>query len=189
LINKLPCVVCYLGSHHFLQSLSLYYRMLLEHFKKFSISPVGGVLLAKDIAKYQETVKTWNIPSLDERFETLRQLGKVFLAKPEMLPSVLNEGSLAKADFKSLYPYLQMRVDFKTSKIDKLFEKLNLTGLSLSGTSGGAGGGAGAAGPGSGAATNGANTANGTNGGNGTHTTRMAQLEDIASTKFMMTYR
>jgi hypothetical protein len=163
--------------------------MLLEHFKKFSISPVGGVLLAKDIAKYQETVKTWNIPSLDERFETLRQLGKVFLAKPEMLPSVLNEGSLAKADFKSLYPYLQMRVDFKTSKIDKLFEKLNLTGLSLgSGTSGGAGGGAGAAGPNSGTATNGANTANGTNGGNGTHTTRMAQLEDIANTKFM-TYR
>ena len=80
----------------------------------------------RDIAKYQESVKAWNIPSLDERFEMLRELGNVFLVKPEILPSVMNEGYLAKVDFKSLYPYLQNRVDFKTSKIDKLFEKQNI---------------------------------------------------------------
>ncbi|KAG0344603.1 Exocyst complex component 5 [Podila humilis] len=130
-----------------------FYGMLLDHFKKFSISPVGGVLLTKDIAKYQESVKAWNIPSLNERFEMLRQLGNVFLVKPEILPSVLNEGYLAKVDFKSLYPYLQMRVDFKTSKIDKLFEKLNL----LTSNSG--------------------NTA-GTN-------SRVTQIEDMASAKFL----
>ncbi|KAI9241544.1 MAG: exocyst complex protein [Podila humilis] len=118
-----------------------FHGMLLEHFKKFSISPVGGVLLTKDIAKYQESVKAWNIPSLNERFEMLRQLGNVFLVKPEILPSVLNEGYLAKVDFKSLYPYLQMRVDFKTSKIDKLFEKLNLlTSSSSNGNAAGGGG-------------------------------------------------
>lgn len=71
----------------------------------------------------------------------LRQLGNVFLVKPEILPSVLNEGYLAKVDFKSLYPYLQMRVDFKTSKIDKLFEKLNLLTSSSSNSNGGGGGG------------------------------------------------
>ncbi|KAF9896345.1 Exocyst complex component 5 [Lobosporangium transversale] len=117
-----------------------FHGMLLEHFKKFSISPVGGVLLTKDIAKYQESIKVWNIPSLNERFEMLRQLGNVFLVKPEILPSVLSEGYLAKVDFRSLYPYLQMRVDFKTSKIDKLFEKLNMTtetGPSNGGSTGG----------------------------------------------------
>lgn len=82
--------------------------------------------MIRDIAKYQESVKAWNIPSLDERFEMLRQLGNVFLVKPEILPSVMNEGYLAKVDFKSLYPYLQNRVDFKTSKIDKLFEKQHI---------------------------------------------------------------
>ncbi|KAF9188821.1 Exocyst complex component 5 [Haplosporangium sp. Z 767] len=111
-----------------------FHGILLEHFKKYSISPVGGVLLTKDIAKYQESVKAWNIPALNERFEMLRQLGNVFLVKPEILPSVLSEGYLAKADFKSLYPYLQMRVDFKTSKIDKLFEKLNIGSGSNSNT-------------------------------------------------------
>ncbi|KAF9092029.1 Exocyst complex component 5 [Mortierella sp. AD031] len=136
-----------------------FHGMLLEHFKKFQISPVGGVLLTKDIAKYQESVKAWNIPSLNERFEMLRQLGNVFLVKPEILPSVLNEGYLAKVDFKSLYPYLQMRVDFKTSKIDKLFEKLNLT---ASGSN-----------------------ANGNGPASGGTTSRMAQLEDLAGTRFL----
>ncbi|KAG0312305.1 Exocyst complex component 5 [Linnemannia gamsii] len=135
-----------------------FHGMLLEHFKKFQISPVGGVLLTKDIAKYQESVKAWNIPSLNERFEMLRQLGNVFLVKPEILPSVLNEGYLAKVDFKSLYPYLQMRVDFKTSKIDKLFEKFNLTNNSNGNGSGPASGGA---------------------------TSRMAQLEELAGSKFL----
>lgn len=115
-------------------------------------------ITSRDIAKYQESVKAWNIPSLNDRFELLRQLGNVFLVKPEILPSVLNEGYLAKVDFKSLYPYLQMRVDFKSSKIDKLFEKkLNLTNSN---------------GNGSGPASNGA-------------TSRMAQLEDLAGTKFL----
>jgi hypothetical protein len=112
----------------------------------------------RDIAKYQESVKAWNIPSLNERFEMLRQLGNVFLVKPEILPSVLNEGYLAKVDFKSLYPYLQMRVDFKTSKIDKLFEKFNLTNNSNGNGSGPASGGA---------------------------TSRMAQLEELAGSKFL----
>ncbi|KAG0304479.1 Exocyst complex component 5 [Dissophora globulifera] len=141
----------------------LFHGMLLEHFKKFSISPVGGVLLTKDIAKYQDTVKAWNIHSVNERFEMLRQLGNVFLVKPEILPSVLNEGYLAKVDFKTLYPYLQMRVDFKTSKIDKLFEKLNLSGT---------GSGNGAAGE---SATGGPNST----------ASRMAALEDLTGAKFL----
>ncbi|KAF9132469.1 Exocyst complex component 5 [Mortierella sp. 14UC] len=136
-----------------------FHGMLLEHFKKFQISPVGGVLLTKDIAKYQESVKAWNIPSLNERFEMLRQLGNVFLVKPEILPSVLNEGYLAKVDFKSLYPYLQMRVDFKTSKIDKLFEKLNLT--------------------------TGSGNANGGGPASGGAASRMAQLEDLTGARFL----
>lgn len=89
----------------------------------------------------------------------LRQLGNVFLVKPEILPSVLNEGYLAKVDFKSLYPYLQMRVDFKTSKIDKLFEKLNMLTSSSSSNSNSASG-AGAA-------------------------SRVSQFEDMTGTKFL----
>ncbi|CAG8742259.1 8913_t:CDS:10, partial [Dentiscutata erythropus] len=92
----------------------------VKHFKKFSVSPAGGLVLTKDIAKYQETITLFKIPQLDERFEMLRQLGNLFIVKPEILKSVLNEGYLAKVDIKYILPYLQARTDFKSAGIDTL---------------------------------------------------------------------
>ena len=50
----------------------------------------------------------------------LRQLGNLFIVKPEILKSVLNEGYLAKIDVKYFLPYLQARTDFKSAGIDIL---------------------------------------------------------------------
>jgi len=97
-----------------------FHSMLLDHFKKFTVSAAGGLVLTKDIAKYQETVALFKIPQLDDRFEMLRQLGNLFIVKPEILKSVLNEGYLAKIDAKYLLPYLQARIDFKSAGIDIL---------------------------------------------------------------------
>ncbi|CAG8657677.1 3453_t:CDS:10, partial [Dentiscutata heterogama] len=106
---------------HFLTEIgNSFHSMLLEHFKKFSVSPAGGLVLTKDIAKYQETITLFKIPQLDERFEMLRQLGNLFIVKPEILKSVLNEGYLAKVDIKYILPYLQARTDFKSAGIDAL---------------------------------------------------------------------
>ncbi|CAG8563783.1 5213_t:CDS:10, partial [Cetraspora pellucida] len=106
---------------HFLTEIgNSFHSMLLEHFKKFSVSPAGGLVLTKDIAKYQETITLFKISQLDERFEMLRQLGNLFIVKPEILKSVLNEGYLAKVDIKYILPYLQARTDFRSAGIDTL---------------------------------------------------------------------
>ncbi|KAI8368784.1 exocyst complex component Sec10-like protein [Blakeslea trispora] len=97
-----------------------FHAMLLEHFKRFYVSPTGGLLVTKDIAKYQELIRMFKIPALDERFEMLRQLGNIFVVKPEILKSILSEGYLARLDPSVLYPYLEKRVDFKTAKLDQL---------------------------------------------------------------------
>ncbi|KAG0169430.1 Exocyst complex component 5 [Apophysomyces sp. BC1034] len=97
-----------------------FHSLLLEHFKKFNVTPTGGLLVTKDIAKYQEAIKTFKIPALDDRFEMLRQLGNIFLVKPEILRSILSEGYLARLDPSVLYPYLEKRVDFKSAKLDRL---------------------------------------------------------------------
>ncbi|RIA92225.1 exocyst complex component Sec10-like protein [Glomus cerebriforme] len=97
-----------------------FHSILLEHFKKFTVSAAGGLVLTKDIAKYQETITLFKIPQLDDRFEMLRQLGNLFIVKPEILKSVLNEGYLAKIDVKYLLPYLQARTDFRSTGIDTL---------------------------------------------------------------------
>ncbi|GAN09236.1 exocyst complex component Sec10 [Mucor ambiguus] len=97
-----------------------FHSMLLEHFKKFNVTPTGGLLVTKDIAKYQEVIKMFKLPGLDERFEMLRQLGNIFVVKPEILKSILSEGYLARLDPSVLYPYLERRIDFKTAKLDRL---------------------------------------------------------------------
>ncbi|KAI7890173.1 exocyst complex component Sec10-domain-containing protein [Mucor mucedo] len=97
-----------------------FHSMLLEHFKKFFVTPTGGLLVTKDIAKYQEVIRMFKLPGLDERFEMLRQLGNIFVVKPEILKSILSEGYLARLDPSVLYPYLEKRIDFKTAKLDRL---------------------------------------------------------------------
>ncbi|RUP46434.1 exocyst complex component Sec10-domain-containing protein [Jimgerdemannia flammicorona] len=94
--------------------------MMLDHFRKFYVSASGGLLLSKDIAKYQETIQIFKLPSLNDRFEMLRQLGNVFLVRPEMIKIIISEGYLARLDHRALAPYLQMRTDYKSAKIDQL---------------------------------------------------------------------
>ncbi|KAI9310283.1 exocyst complex component Sec10-like protein [Dichotomocladium elegans] len=96
------------------------HTMLLEHFKKFYVSPTGGLIVTKDIAKYEEVIQMFKIPSLNDMFDMLRQLGNIFVVKPEILRSILSEGYLARLDPNLLYPYLEKRVDFKSAKLDRI---------------------------------------------------------------------
>lgn len=69
-------------------------------------------MLAKDLKSYQDTIDTFSIPSLHERFEFIRQLGNVFLVKPDILKSYITEGYLGRIDANLLRPYLAQRSDW-----------------------------------------------------------------------------
>ncbi|KAI9596433.1 exocyst complex component Sec10-like protein, partial [Syncephalis fuscata] len=97
-----------------------FHGVLLDRFKKFTISATGGLVLSKDIAKYQEAIDRFKVQGLTERFEMLRELGNIFLVKPEILRSLLSEGYLAKIDHRSLLPFLKMREDWSSAKIAQL---------------------------------------------------------------------
>ncbi|KAI8063627.1 exocyst complex component Sec10-like protein [Gongronella butleri] len=109
-----------------------FHALLLDHFKKFIVTPTGGLLVTKDIAKYQEAIEMFKIPTLNDRFEMLRQVGNIFVVKPEILRSILSEGYLARLDPAVLYPYLEKRVDFKSANLD------HLLGFNLAGANGSA---------------------------------------------------
>jgi hypothetical protein len=95
-------------------------RLLLEHFKKFPTNQVGTVIITRDIQKYNESISLLGISSLIEKFEILREIGSLFIVKPENINSVLEDGILSKMDFRYLKPYLQMRLDW--TRISKLLE-------------------------------------------------------------------
>ncbi|KAJ3045432.1 Exocyst complex component 5 [Rhizophlyctis rosea] len=86
--------------------------LLLDHFKKFYVTHAGGFILSKDLAKYQETITLFRIPALTECFDMLRELGNLFIVKPETLKTVVTEGHLSRIEPALLLPYLQMRIDW-----------------------------------------------------------------------------
>ena len=61
---------------------------------------------------YQDTIATFAIPALHERFEFIRQLGNIFLVRPEILKSYITENYLGRIDSTLLRPYLAQRSDW-----------------------------------------------------------------------------
>lgn len=66
----------------------------------------------RDLKSYQDTISSFGIPSLHERFEFIRQLGNVFLVRPEILSSYITENYLGRIDAVLLKPYLAQRSDW-----------------------------------------------------------------------------
>jgi len=89
-----------------------FHVLLLDHLRKFPVNATGGLMLAKDLKSYQDTISSFSIPSLSERFEFIRQLGNVFLIQPEILKSYITEGYLGRIDSSLLRPYLAQRSDW-----------------------------------------------------------------------------
>ncbi|KII94933.1 hypothetical protein PLICRDRAFT_128288 [Plicaturopsis crispa FD-325 SS-3] len=89
-----------------------FHSLLLDHLRKFPVSATGGLMLAKDLKTYQDTIGTFGIPALHERFEFIRQLGNVFLVRPEILKSYITENYLGRIDSTLLKPYLAQRSDW-----------------------------------------------------------------------------
>lgn len=119
--------------------------ILLDHFKKFSVSAAGGLLLTKDIARYQETIQVWSIATLDKRFKVLLEIGNIFVVKPEVLRSLMmvEGGELSKIKAQHLVPYMQCREDYYTVGLSRLLFGGSTGGAA--GTADGAGGGSGSA--------------------------------------------
>ena len=61
---------------------------------------------------YQDTIATFGLTPINDRFEMLRQLGNVFIVQPEILKSYLTESYLARIENRLLRPFVMQRTDF-----------------------------------------------------------------------------
>ncbi|KAJ4295846.1 Exocyst complex component 5 [Collariella sp. IMI 366227] len=61
-------------------------RLLFEHFKKFVVNATGGLMVAKDVAKYVATLKEWPVTKeVEGSLEVLTEVGYLFIIGPEAL--------------------------------------------------------------------------------------------------------
>ncbi|CAL9732769.1 exocyst complex component Sec10p [Monosporozyma unispora] len=91
---------------------SILYDLLLSHYSKFSVNSMGGIIVTKDIIGYLNVIEVWNIPSLLDKFSTLRELANLFTVKPDLLESLTAEGHLTDVDSSIINAYIANRQDF-----------------------------------------------------------------------------
>ncbi|CAO1618629.1 unnamed protein product [Jaminaea pallidilutea] len=89
-----------------------FHSLLLDHFKKYTISATGGLMLTKDLAMYQDAIATFQMPLLNDRFEMLRSLGNLFIVQPGALKGYMREGALGKIEERFLQTFLARRGDY-----------------------------------------------------------------------------
>lgn len=71
----------------FLTELAVSIRsLLLEHFKKFNVNAAGGIMVTKDITKYIELLRSWELgDTFFLSLEVLAEVGHLFVIGPEAL--------------------------------------------------------------------------------------------------------
>lgn len=88
------------------------YELLLNHYSKFQVSSIGGIIVTKDIIGYQTVIEDWRIPNLLEKFATLRELANIFTVQPDLLDSLTKEGHLSALNRDIIQAYISKREDF-----------------------------------------------------------------------------
>ncbi|KAE9460146.1 hypothetical protein C3L33_07928, partial [Rhododendron williamsianum] len=74
----------------------------------------GGLRLKRDITEYGEFVRSFNAPSVDEKFELLGIMANVFIVAPESLSSLFEGTPSIRKDAQR---FIQLREDYKSAKL------------------------------------------------------------------------
>lgn len=90
------------------------HKLLLNHWQKFTFNPSGGLRLKRDITEYEDFVRTFSTPSVDEKFEVLGIMANVFIVAPESLSSLFEGTPSIRKDAQR---FIQLRDDYKSAKL------------------------------------------------------------------------
>lgn len=96
-------------------------NLLQDHFKKFSVNSTGGIILTRDVIRYQTTIDGWEIPELSENFQIIREISNLFTVHPNLINSLVAEGQLANLKPFTIRQYISKRTDFNPSYLERFF--------------------------------------------------------------------
>jgi len=95
---------------------------ILIHIRNFTISyGTGGLALMTDLRRYRETIAKFNIPTLNNEFEFLYHIEKIYMVKAEELKGIIEDSPLKSMKQVELESYLSKRSDFSRTWVGKYF--------------------------------------------------------------------
>lgn len=99
--------------------------LLLEHFKKFTISRRGGSVLAKDVETYREGVSRWSIDEITTAFSSLDSIADLFTVPPQDITQLVRGNPyLSQSKAFTIRVYLSRRADYFPAGINKMFSSV-----------------------------------------------------------------
>lgn len=91
---------------------NILYWLLLDHYSRFEVSSIGGIVVTKDIIGIQNAIEEWAPHSVLERFATLRELANLYTVQPDLLDALTKEGHLPELNKDIISKYISNREDF-----------------------------------------------------------------------------
>ncbi|KAK3093226.1 hypothetical protein FSP39_012945, partial [Pinctada imbricata] len=93
------------------------HRVIFEHLQQFQYNSLGAMLVICDVNEYRKCMKEFKISVVTELFEKLHALCNLLVVVPENLKQVCSGEQVAGLDRSVLLAFIQLRSDYKTSKI------------------------------------------------------------------------
>lgn len=113
----------------------LFDLLVSDVIKKLGFNDVGALVLLNDINALAEVASEFGQEcqkELSPYFGFLREVANILMVKPENLRAVVQEGTLNLIDVRLLYPFMAVRSDFKSGRIDTLFPDMDPSVLASS---------------------------------------------------------
>lgn len=99
-----------------------FHRLIFEHFQQYQYNSLGAMLVICDVNEYRKTVKEFQIPLINQLFDKLHALCNLLVVVPETLKQVCTGEPLAGLDKSVILSFVQLRVDYRSSKLATLFK-------------------------------------------------------------------
>lgn len=109
-----------------------FYNAIYEHLQKFEFSSIGAMVAISDVKAYSSAIRvqsrengTKSMPdgkTVEDMFRTLHNLCNLWVVPPENLKQLCGDDGLSGVDPSILDMFVQLRADFKTSRLMSHFK-------------------------------------------------------------------
>ena len=94
-----------------------FFQLLYNDLKRFAVSDIGAIKLMRDLSEYQKAIRQFQVTSVEDQFDTLREISNVLLVLPQNLADVVQQlEKNSSVKHEEVVAFIKMRGDYKTAK-------------------------------------------------------------------------